>query len=197
MEYKEYNPHSLLSPYIECYWSAVAERPPFREEESLIPDGTIEMMFNFGDNYSHIVNGKKSLVKGSHIIGIRRQTLRISQTSRQDFFCIRFKPAGTYPFFKIPAHLFADGFYPLEDLVGHRYKTVEEKLFHARHNNKRIEIIENYLFEQLDNQVADYKFVNQSLGLLDRKIPVQIHELATFSTPTIKPSNESSIKWLA
>lgn len=178
MKYKEYKPHPLLSPYIECYWSAISERPPFREEESLIPDGTIEMMFNFGDNYSQIIKGEKRLIKGSHVIGIRRKALSISQTARQDFFCIRFKPGGSYPFFRIPARLFADGFFTLEELFDSSYKIIEEKLFHAEDDNKRIEIIEGYLFRKLDEQPPDYTFVSNSLRLLGGPVPLQIHGLA-------------------
>lgn len=50
MIYREFTPHPLLAQYIECYWKADADRPPFRDTESLIPDGTIELMFNFGDD---------------------------------------------------------------------------------------------------------------------------------------------------
>src|ERR1044072_3807624 len=110
MEYKEYKPHLLLSPYIECYWSALADRPPFRAQESLIPDGTIELMFNFGDDYAQIKDDEKVRVKGSHIIGIRKQSLLISQTNKQNIFSVRFKPGGSYPFFRIPAHLFSNTF---------------------------------------------------------------------------------------
>lgn len=178
MEYIEYKPHPLLSGCIECYWSAYAERPPFREQESLIPDGTIELMFNFGNNYSQIVNGEKRLIKGSHVIGIRHQALRISQTSRQDFFCVRFRPSGTFPFFGIPAHLYANGFYTLEELIGPEYKTVEEKLFHAGDNHKRVAIIEEYLFKKLSNQVDDHIFVDSCLKVLDQTRSMQIQNLA-------------------
>lgn len=118
MEYREYKPNRHLAKYIECFWSAYSEKPPFRERESLIPDGTIELMFNFGDDYEQFLDDRKIPVKGSHIIGIRKNSLIISQTRKQDFFCIRFKPGGTYPFFKIPARLFSNGFYTLQDLFG-------------------------------------------------------------------------------
>lgn len=178
MKYTEYKPHPILSGCIECYWSAYAERPPFREEESLIPDGTIELMFNFGDNYFQIVDGKKKPVKGSHIIGIRREALRISQTSKQDFFCIRFRPGGTYPFFGIPAHLYANGFYTLEELIGPEYKAIEEKLFGVRDNNQRVEIMEDYLFKKFNERPEDHRFVKHCLELLDRTGRVKIGGLA-------------------
>ena len=167
MKYTEYKPHPFLSDYIECYWSAYAERPPFSEQESLIPDGTIEMMFNFGDNYFQIVDGEKKLIKGSHVIGIRREALKISQTSKQDFFCIRYRPGGTYPFFGIPAHLFANGFFSLEELIGPSYKAIEEKLYGIQDNNKRVEIIEDYLFKKFNERPEDHGFVKHCLDLLN------------------------------
>ncbi|PPL02321.1 DUF6597 domain-containing transcriptional factor [Parapedobacter indicus] len=81
MIYTEYKPHTLLAPYIECYWQADADRPPFREVESLIPDGTVELMFNFGDDYHEVTGRRQARVKGSHIIGIRKRALQISQSN--------------------------------------------------------------------------------------------------------------------
>src|SRR5690606_15095551 len=124
MEYKEYTPHPLLKDFVECYWSARADQPPFREKESLIPDGTIELMFNFGDNYSQWIDGKEKIIKGSHVIGIRKRSLQISQTSNQNFFCVRFKLGGLYPFFKIPVHLIANAFYSAEEIIGKDYSNL-------------------------------------------------------------------------
>ena len=78
MIYREYKPNRHLAKFIECYWSANSDKPPFREREYLIPDRTIELMFNFGDPYSQILNDKTIEIKGSHIIGIRRESLVIS-----------------------------------------------------------------------------------------------------------------------
>jgi hypothetical protein len=47
MEYLEFKPDRNLARYVECYWYAFSDRPPFGDRESLIPDGTIECMFNF------------------------------------------------------------------------------------------------------------------------------------------------------
>lgn len=159
MEYNEYKPCRHLAPYVECYWSACADRPPFREQESLIPDGTIELMFNFGDDYSQIIDNQKRVVKGSHIIGIRRQSLVISQTCRQDFFCIRFKPGGCFPVFNIPAHEFSNGFYQIRELFDHELDTLEQQLYEAETNRERVELTEHYLMGKLGDDLRDYRFV--------------------------------------
>jgi AraC-like DNA-binding protein len=178
MEYIEYKPNRYLAPYVECYWSAYSERPPFREKENLIPDGTIELMFNFGDPYKQILEDRQQAVKGAHVIGIRKQSLVISQTGKQHFFCIRFKLGGTYPFFRLPAHLFANGFYELRDLFGNAFNELEEQLYEAEDNAQRVLLTEAFLMKKLDMAVADYQFVDRCLHELRHNTPRNIQQLA-------------------
>ncbi|SHF82115.1 Helix-turn-helix domain-containing protein [Fodinibius roseus] len=159
MIYREYKPSPQLAVYVECYWSAKAEQPPFNEQESLIPDGTIELMFNFGDHYSQVIDDREKLIKGSHVIGIRKQSLFISQTSKQNFFSIRFKPGGFFPFFKIPVYKFANGFYQISELFNRELNTLEYQLYEAANNRKRVEIIEQFLLNKLSQQPEDFAFV--------------------------------------
>lgn len=172
MEYLEYTPDARLSPYVSCYWSALADRPPFREEESLIPDGTTELMFNFGDPYEHLREGQRIAVKGAHIIGVRKRSLVISQTSRQNFFCIRFRVGGTYALFGVPAHLFAHGFYGMQDVLGGWVTELEERLFTAD-NASRVQIVDRYLLERLgSDDNTDYVFVRRCMPELLRGVKV-------------------------
>ena len=179
MEYKEYKPSTILSPFIECYWTAYAHKPPFRAQESLIPDGTIELMFNFGDNYFQIKDGRKKIVKGSHVIGIRKESLHISQTDNQDLFSVMFKLGGIHPFLKIPVNTFANDFYELEQLMGNEYRELEEKLYDARTAGDRIVVMENYLLRKLRScNFADYDFVNSCLKSLLHRLSTDIKVLA-------------------
>jgi AraC-like DNA-binding protein len=177
MEYKEYKPHHLLADYIECYWSALADKPPFREQESLIPDGTIELMFNFGNDYSQVKNGQLFTVKGSHVIGIRKQSLIISQTRKQNIFSIRFKPSGSYPFFKIPAHLFSNAFFTIEDLLGKEYKILEEQLAEAD-NEERVTLADNFLLQKVYIRPDAYRFVVKCSKTLLKHPCTPINDLA-------------------
>lgn len=177
MEYREYPPHHLLSNYIECYWSAMADQPPFRAQESLIPDGTIELMFNFGDNYSQIVDGEKAEVKGSHIIGIRKQSLLISQTHKQNIFSVRFKPGGSYPFFRLPAHLFSNQFVTINNLLNKEYTLLEEQLAECS-NEERVPLMNNFLLKKLDNLPPHWDFVTRASRELLHQPSMKITELA-------------------
>lgn len=167
MEYKEYKPTNLLSPFVECYWTAQADHPPFRDQESLIPDGTIELMFNFGDDYSQIRGDGRKIVKGSHVIGIRKQSLHISQTDNQDLFSVRFKLGGIYPFLTIPAYTFSNGFFELDLLMGNQYRELEERLYDAGDDLARVAVMEDDLLRKLaSTSLRDYHFVDSCLKCL-------------------------------
>lgn len=166
MEYLEFKPDARLAKYVECYWYAFSLRPPFRDRESLIPDGTIECMFNFGDSYSQLVGEAREAVKGSHVIGIRKEALTISQTGRQHFFCIRFKPGGTYPFFGVPAHLFANGFYGMSDLFGKETGELEERLYHAKDNRERVVICDGFLLGRFNEGIYEVEFAQKLVPAL-------------------------------
>jgi len=178
MEYQEYKPHSLLSGYIECYWYAYADKPPFREQESLIPDGTIELMFNFGDDYAQIKDAQKVTVKGSHIIGIRKQSLLISQTRKQHFFSVRFKPGGSYPFFNVPAHLFSGNFYTVDELLEKDFKTLEEQLEEASGNEERVRLANHFFLKKLYTIPDVSRFVAKCSKVLLQNPSLTIKELS-------------------
>jgi hypothetical protein len=45
-------PPPELAPYVECFWVGRGDAaPPFRPREALVPDGTTELMLNFGGPY--------------------------------------------------------------------------------------------------------------------------------------------------
>lgn len=185
MEYREYKPNKFLSQFIECFWSAKADQPPFREQESLIPDGTVELMFNFGDDYAQINENGRDIIKGSHVIGIRKQSLFISQTHRQNFFSIRFRPGGTFPFFKIPAYIFTNTFSSLDELLSKEYKELEERLAETENNQRRVEITERYLLQQL-HTCNDYPFVKACTVELFRNSSTKVNHLAAEFNTTYK-----------
>ncbi|MEO1448660.1 MAG: helix-turn-helix domain-containing protein [Bacteroidota bacterium] len=154
MIYQEYRPAPYLRPFIECYWSAVSDRPPFQAREALIPDGTIELMFNFGDRYQQWVDNQPKAIKGSHLIGIRESALFITQSSRQDFFSVRFKTGGFYPFFGVPAHLFASQIEDAQSVLGGIILELEDRLFEAPNAAERIALLDSFFLQHLNLQTA-------------------------------------------
>lgn len=179
MIYREFKPSKYLAPYVECYWIALSDKPPFRERESLIPDGTIELMFNFGDDYSHVSRGEERIIKGSHVIGIRKKSQQICQRVKQNFFSIRFKLGGIFPFIKIPVNEFANDFFELDQLFASDYKELEERLFESPSPVDRIAIAENFLLRKLyGRELGDYHFVSHCSKLLEADSHFRVKDLS-------------------
>lgn len=186
MEYNEFKPHPYLTPFIECYWAASSDKPPFREQESLVPDGTMELMFNFGDNYAQICNGEKITVKGSHLIGIRKQALLISQTSHQDVFSVRFRLGGAYAFFNIPSYLTANHFYTIGELLDKAYLELEEQLYEAADHLHRVLIMDHFFLSRLKNISAEQTFIAKCTKTLLQDSSLKVHELASYFNTNYK-----------
>lgn len=178
MEYVEFKPHPYLAPFIECYWAARSDKPPFREQESLVPDGTIELMFNFGDNYAQIGADGKTPVKGSHLIGIRKHALLISQTNHQNIFSVRFKLGGAYAFFHIPTYLTANHFYTIDELLGKEYRELEEQLYDAADHPARVMVVDNFFLSRVKNVSAEQVFISKCTKALLQNSSLKIYELA-------------------
>lgn len=165
MVYLEFPPDPFLSRYVECFWMAESQTPPFQPVEALIPEGTIELMFNMGDPYWRIdpASGEKEPVKGCHIIGFRKESLYIAQTANQKFFCVRFKPGGLFPFTKVPVSEFTQTILSAEDIFGLSIKETADKIYHAGTAAERIRIIQSFLYQCFVDKASDYLLISECI----------------------------------
>lgn len=132
MLYEELPPPPALAPYVECFWVGRAEAaPPFRPREALVPDGTTELMLNFGGPYVRYADPETQhgeLVTGPHILGLRERGLFIEQRGRLNVFAIRFRTAGIAPFVRLPARALTQRSVPLGDVWGSLAIELEERV---------------------------------------------------------------------
>lgn len=181
IKYFEYKPHPALTEYVECFWSTEIVNPmPPKEMESFIPDGSTELVFKIGEAHIEVKDGKKEFIKNSHVSGIQNRSSDVLLPKRLNHFCVRFKLGGTFPFFGIPAHLFANNNFSLDIFLGKEYRVIEDQIFEALNDKMRIEIIENFLLTKLYglNTMEDYHFVKSCTNrLLMIEDPIKINDL--------------------
>jgi AraC-like DNA-binding protein len=136
MLYREMLPAPWLAPYVECFWVGRATAaPPFRPRELLVPDGTTELMLNFGGPYVRFAESDARTgdrVTGSHILGLRERGVWIEQLGRLDVFSIRFRTAGIAPFVRVPARALTQQSVPLSDVWGGLARELEARVAEAR-----------------------------------------------------------------
>jgi AraC-like DNA-binding protein len=167
MFYKEYSPSPQLSGYVQCYWILRSSFNPFPAPERLIPDGSIELIFNFGAPYqrSRVTDEKQQeLIKGSHIVGQRAQCFLIEQQGAIDHVAIRFKPGGLYPFVRLPVSELTNCAVEAEFIFGPACREIESRLFEAKSNRQRIQMLENFLQRRLLRVDQNAQLVHAALS---------------------------------
>lgn len=178
IKYQEYKPTRYLAKFVERYWSAYSEKSLLHDKESLNPDGTIELTFNFGGRHTQIGENTDKHFAGSFVIGVRKQALYFSHTDKLDLFSVRFKAGGFYPFFRIPVHTFSNGFIGLHDLFGNELKELEEQLHSAQSMEHRVCLVENFLLNKLtSNSNNDHAFVEKFTKEILENRSVSIYNL--------------------
>ncbi len=100
MDYREYLPTPLLASYLECFWTLRAGPPPEPPPpETLLPDGTLELVLNFGDRFREFRSEGSVLQPQHFFVGELSQSKRIAATGAVDILGLRFKPGGAWPLF--------------------------------------------------------------------------------------------------
>jgi AraC-like DNA-binding protein len=152
MLYRTYRPAPALAPYIDCFWILRSESNPFVGPEPLIPDGSIELIFNLGAPYERFVPAKpaeKVFVKGSHMVGERTEPFLVEQLGAIDHVAVRFKPGGLYPFMRAPVSELTNQIVDAELILDLEPRELEERLFEARSDVARIDLLEKVLLSRL------------------------------------------------
>lgn len=107
MNYCEINPQPLLSSFVECFWTLESEVPS-TQPERILPDGCVELILNFGAQFSQHDEHNHRLQPRSFLVGQMTGPILISATGPVQLIGIRFHPGGTLPFLRLPLHEITD-----------------------------------------------------------------------------------------
>ncbi|MGZ8830415.1 MAG: AraC family transcriptional regulator [Thermoanaerobaculia bacterium] len=105
--YREVAPAPALARYVKCFWLLRAEWDAPRTER-IIPDGSFEMVFHFGDPFAE---QPRAMLMGE----IRRPVL-LRPSRHADVLGVRFHPGGAAPFLGVPANALSDAILPLQEV---------------------------------------------------------------------------------
>src|ERR1700752_3801171 len=150
MNYCEVNPQSPLSSFIECFWTLETEVPS-TQPERILPDGCVELILNFGAQFSQHEQDHLKLQPRSFLVGQMTGPILISPTGPVQLLGIRFHPGGTLPFLRLPLHEITD---TVVDLGGLSSK-LERELLNATSQSpslaEKVNAVESFLTNQLLN----------------------------------------------
>lgn len=171
--YREHHIQGVLSRFVEAVWIAESEARPFPGRQIVIPDGTANWIFNFGDPYAvHFGDASRTCGDGSLVVGVRSHSCLIEITGRLRLLGIRFRPGGLYAFVPNSASDLADRFIAAEIIFGAIAGGIESLLFDARRDVERVHLIERTLMTLKSNRTVEAPIqraidaVVQSRGLI-------------------------------
>jgi AraC-like DNA-binding protein len=170
---------------------------PFATAERLIPDGAVELIFNFGDAYRRSNSrGQNAFIKGSHLVGPRATYYLIEQLGAINHIAIRFAPGGLHRLFGLPVLDLTDRTYTVEQIWGKSLHELEARLFDASDDQTRCTIIDDFLLKRLDQPARDIAlFIVAQDALRQRPTSLSIRQLADAAHCSPRTLERAFLTW--
>ncbi|NSL85702.1 AraC family transcriptional regulator [Chitinophaga sp. Mgbs1] len=150
MNYQIFEPHSDLAALVACYWTLESPKEKTPEKNTIVPDGTMKMIFHYGDLYKRYTeNGDSTLLPRCFVIGQLTGPLEVEPTGETGTFFVRFHPYGFLPFTTIPLKEMENTAVPLDKLFGKSGTAIAQKILAAASSAERIKLIETFLLKRL------------------------------------------------
>ncbi len=157
MEYLTYKPHPELEPLVNIYWSL---KVPMQEKskQRIVPDGCIEMAFLIGEDIKRYTSEDDYILQPrAMVIGQAMKPFYIEPVGEVDTFAISFFPLGFSNLISKSLDELVNKETPLDQLFDPKIvRELESNIVHADTTQERIEIVEAFLFDMLqESKVID------------------------------------------
>lgn len=168
MNYQTFQPHSDLESLVSCYWTLEVPAEYSSERQRIIPDGCIEMAFILGDDIKRYTSEEEFILQPrAMVLGQTIEPFFIEPTGYVNTFAIRFYPYGFANFVTTPIKNLANKETPMELLFEkNSAKELEQNIIDAKDSKQRIEIIENFLLEKMNDKSTIDAIVKQTIDAL-------------------------------
>ncbi|HGY54800.1 MAG TPA: AraC family transcriptional regulator [Caldithrix abyssi] len=168
MIYQTFQPHPDLKSFVDCYWTLEISAKNDAGKQRIIPDGCIEMAFILGDDIKRYTSKNEFILQPrAMVLGQTIEPFYIEPTGYVYTFAIRFYPYGFANFVTIPLKNLVNKETPIKLLFGDKIaKELEQDIIQAKDTKQRVEIIENFLFEQLKDTSTIEKIVKSTVDIL-------------------------------
>jgi len=163
---------------VECFW-ALESDVPSTQPERILPDGCVELILNFGAQFSQHDDGELRLQPRSFLVGQMTGPILISPTGPVQLIGIRFHPGGTLPFLRVPLHEITD---QVVDLGGLSSKLERELLSVTSQSpllTDKVNAVEAFLTKQLLNTKDNSWLMMLAARIVDSGGLVAVDRLAS------------------
>lgn len=152
-----FSPSEDLQACVMSYWTLEFPREDTPRMNTIIPDGTMKLIFHYGDRYwHHPEHGDSFLQPRCFLIGQLTRPYVVEPDGDTGTFVVRFHPNGFLPFAMIPIKEMENTPVALKQLFGKEGQELEQQMLNAHTTDERINIIEAFLL----NRLADTKTID-------------------------------------
>jgi hypothetical protein len=168
MNYQTFKPHKDLDSIVKFYWTLEVPYDPKNQKQKIVPDGCIEMTFNFGEKIKRYTSENDFILHpNAMVMGQRTKSYYILPIGSVDTFAICFYPLGFVNFVKTPLENLMDKEAPLSELYGEAEASeLERKMINAIDSQERISIIEAFLLKKLNEKNTISNIVKSTVDAL-------------------------------
>ncbi|MDR0227991.1 MAG: helix-turn-helix domain-containing protein [Flavobacteriaceae bacterium] len=168
MIYHTYKPHKDLESIVKFYWTLEVPFDCENQKQKIIPDGCVEMAFNFGDKIKRYISETDFIFHpDAMVMGQRTRSFDVLPTGNVDTFAICFYPIGFANFVKTPLEYLVDKETPILELFGLvEALELEQKMIQAISTEQRIKVIEAFLLKKLNDANTINNIVKSTVDVL-------------------------------
>ena len=156
MQYQEYEPNRLLSPYIETYWIGGSFEGEGKYHK-ILPDGCVDIIFSFDTAKSTCF---------TKIVGTMTSFFEISYPPTVEMFGIRFRPAGITAFTRVPVEEFTDRDVEMSLVDTLLDKSFYDKLHERPSVEEMIRLTDRYLIDCIPSLYKSDKQIISAVELI-------------------------------
>jgi AraC-like DNA-binding protein len=168
-------PAPPLDAFVEMIWLCQNE-PQAHALERLLPTGAAQLIVNLKEDrvrrYDPERGNRCESTRGTVLAAVQSRYSVIDTAEQEHVMGVVFRPGGTVPFMRVPAHETCDADLPLELLWDRRHaETLRERLLEAGDADARLATLEQALLEAW-RPVGNHPAVTFALETFGRRPPV-------------------------
>lgn len=154
MNYHTFKPSNDLKSIIKCYWTLEVPAENHSEKQRIIPDGCLEMAFILGENIKRFTSETDFIIQPrAMVLGQTIEPFYIQPTGYVNTFAVRLYPYSFTNFVNPPIKNLANKETAITKLFEEKSaKELENKIINATNTHQRIEIIETFLLDKLNEK---------------------------------------------
>ncbi|CAM1344502.1 DUF6597 domain-containing transcriptional factor [Tenacibaculum amylolyticum] len=180
MNPKIFEPNNELTDFVKCYWTLESSLEKTPVKNTIIPDGTMKLIFHYGDLYwHHPKNGESFLQPRCFLIGQLTKPYIVEPTGITGTFVVRFHPNGFSPFTDISIKDMENKPIPLKKLFGKEGEKLEQDILEAKTTSQRINIADTFLLGLLKSKKVKDRIVKSTIKTISQyKGLLSVNELS-------------------